>query len=135
MHQALIAFADLASTGKKIAVLGDMLELGKYSADEHKKLASLLNHTANYVFTVGIRTKKIIQELLDMGFDEEHLLSFDDSAEAGLELIKFLEPGDIVLVKGSQVMRMERVIEIIMKHPQDMEKLLVRQEKEWKDRD
>ncbi len=135
MQDAILSFTSIASSGKKIAVIGDMLELGRYSAEEHKKIAPLLNYSVSYVLTVGIRARRVAQELLSLGFDESHVMSFDDSEEAGIELSKLLEPGDVVLVKGSQAMRMERVVEIVMRHPEDMEKLLVRQERHWKARD
>ena len=45
-----------------------------------------------------------------------------------------MEPGDIVLVKGSQGVRMERAMEEIIAHPEDKANLLVRQDKEWSNR-
>ena len=42
-----------------------------------------------------------------------------------------MKEGDLILIKGSQSMRMEKIVEEIMAHPEEKEKLLVRQEKEW----
>lgn len=131
MAEALLVFKDISSSGKKIVVFGDMLELGKYSADEHKKLASLMINGVTNVITVGIRTRKTAEELLSLGFPELNLISVDTSLEAGKELERILETRDIVLVKGSQGVRMEKVVEEVMRHPENKGKLLVRQEIEW----
>ena len=134
MSEALFVFGRLTSTKKKIAVLGDMFELGKYSSDEHRKIAILLKDTVSNVICVGLRMRKLGEELLSLGFKESCIISVDSSEEAGKELQKILEVGDMVLVKGSQTMRMEKVVEEVMRHPEDKEKLLVRQEKEWLER-
>ena len=59
------------------------------------------------------------------------VLHFNNPMEAGLALQEILEEGDIVLVKGSQGMRMEKVVEEVMAEPGEKEKLLVRQELNW----
>jgi len=135
MSQAVDVFSQMNVSGRKIAVVGDMLELGRYSADAHRAVGRELFEFASYVFCVGIRSRKMVNELLSLGFDESHIFSFDTSERAGLELQNLLLPGDLVLVKGSQAMRMERVVEEIMRHPKDADKLLVRQEPEWLERD
>ena len=62
---------------------------------------------------------------------EKNIFQFEDSRDAGKFLESILEKGDLILVKGSQASRMERVVEEIMAHPEEKERLLVRQEKEW----
>ncbi len=131
MSQAISAFEKIKSRGKKIAVLGDMLELGKYSAEEHRKLAGLLKDKVSNVICLGLRMQKLGEELVDIGFNQSNVISVGSSEEAGKELQRILEAGDIVLIKGSQAMRMEKIVEEVMRHPEDREKLLVRQEKEW----
>jgi hypothetical protein len=61
-------------------------------------------------------------------------LQYEDSAKAGAELQNMLQSGDIVLVKGSQSVRMERVVKEIMAEPERAKDLLVRQDREWKKR-
>ncbi len=134
ISQALSVFEKVVCAGRKIVVLGDMLELGKYSADEHRKLASQIKNIASNVICVGLRMKKLSEELLNLGFNESGIISTDTSREAGLELQNLLGIGDVVLVKGSQTMRMERVVEEVMRHPEDKNKVLVRQEPEWLNR-
>ena len=112
-------------------MIGDMLELGKHSVDEHRKVAGLLNGKVEKLICVGIRARKISEELLNLGFSEANILSVDTAEEAGRELQQMLSEGDLVLVKGSQAMRMERVVEEVMAKPQDRKRVLVRQEEEW----
>lgn len=134
LSHAISVFGDIKAKGKKFAVIGDMMELGKYSAESHRQVAEMLKGKADMVVCVGIRARKICEELLNLGFNESNILSFDTSEEAGKHLQNLLSPGDLVLVKGSQAMRMERVVEEIMRWPNDKEKVLVRQEEEWKGR-
>jgi UDP-N-acetylmuramoyl-tripeptide--D-alanyl-D-alanine ligase len=118
---------------RKIAVLGDMLELGKFSIDEHKKLGKLAGECADILITIGQRSQYAAETARAVGLTEVY--EFGDSREAGKFVRGILKQGDIVLVKGSQGVRAERVVEAVMKHPEDKEKLLVRQDKEWVQRD
>ncbi|MFA6338919.1 MAG: Mur ligase family protein [Candidatus Paceibacterota bacterium] len=131
MEEAVLTLKSLNVSGKKIAVFGDMLEIGKYSTEAHKEIGMLASDSANILFTVGLRARSIAEGALDNGMDEKNIYQFDNSREAGKFLEQMLGAGDVVLVKGSQGMRMERVVEEVMEHPEDKEKLLVRQEKEW----
>jgi UDP-N-acetylmuramoyl-tripeptide--D-alanyl-D-alanine ligase len=133
-RQALNALSRIETNGRKIAVMGDMLELGRFSADEHKSLAGPIKSAASFAVCVGIRARRTGEELLSLGFPQESLACFDTSLEAGEFLKNEIKNGDIVLVKGSQNMRMERTVEAIMRHPEDKEKFLVRQEPEWLER-
>jgi UDP-N-acetylmuramoyl-tripeptide--D-alanyl-D-alanine ligase len=133
LSQALDVISQLKISGRKILVIGDMLELGKYSAEEHRKSAHKMKEIADFVICVGIRARLIADELLILGFPELKIIQTDMSEEAGIELQKIIEEGDVILIKGSQDMRMEKIVEEVMHHPQDKEKLLVRQEPDWQD--
>ena len=61
----------------------------------------------------------------------ESISSYSSSVEAGEALVNVIKTGDIVLIKGSQSVRMERVTKILMNDPARATELLVRQEKEW----
>ena len=63
---------------------------------------------------------------------KENIFNFSTSKEATQTIKNLIEEGDLILVKGSQGMRMERIVEEIMAHPEDAEKLLVRQDEYWK---
>ena len=134
MHAAIDVLKDLPAK-RKIVVLGDMLEIGKFTIQAHQKAGDQVKEVADIVITCGPRAKFIAQELLDHGFAPGKVISVSDSREAGLELEKIIEPGDLILVKGSQAMRMERVVEEIMARPEKKSELLVRQEPEWLNRE
>ncbi|MBI2476119.1 MAG: UDP-N-acetylmuramoyl-tripeptide--D-alanyl-D-alanine ligase [Candidatus Taylorbacteria bacterium] len=122
---------DAKSQGKKIAVLGDMLELGKYSAKAHEKAGEEAAAAAGLLVTVGLRARDIAMGALDNGLDEKNIFQFEDATEAGKFVEEIMRERDIVLVKGSQGMRLEKIVEEIMAYPKDKEKLLVRQGPEW----
>jgi len=119
---------------RKIAVLGDMMELGKYTIDEHKKIGRILKGKVDMIFTVGPRSKFSADEARAVGFKPENIFVFSTADEAKAVLRDKIKEGDLILVKGSQSMRMEKVVEEIMARPEEKRKLLVRQEKEWLNR-
>jgi len=131
VHAALDTLEELPATGRKIAVLGDMLELGKYTVEAHKAIADRVIKVANIIFAVGLRAKFIGEEAKSQGFSSDNIFEFSTSQEAGRVLQEIMKEGDLILIKGSQGMRMEKITEETMAHPEDKEKLLVRQEKEW----
>ena len=65
---------------------------------------------------------------------KQQIFSFNDSDEAKNEIELMLREGDVVLIKGSQSIRTEKIVEEIMRHPDKKEKLLVRQDSEWLNR-
>lgn len=119
---------------RRIAVLGDMLELGRLSVMEHRKVGAHAAKTADVLVTVGFRARDIAQGALDAGMRDEQIFQYEDSTRAGRELQNMLQPGDCILVKGSQSTRMERVVEDIMLEPERAGELLVRQDEEWRRR-
>lgn len=131
MEEALNALAQVSVSGRKIAVLGDMMELGHYSVDEHKKTGQKVAEFCDLLVTVGVRARHIAEGALIGGMNEKQIRQYDDATQAGKELEPILKEGDIVLIKGSQSVRMEKAVEEIMAHPEQKKKLLVRQEKEW----
>jgi UDP-N-acetylmuramoyl-tripeptide--D-alanyl-D-alanine ligase len=112
--------------GRRIAVLGDMLELGRYSVMEHERIGALARDCADIVVAVGIRSRTCASA---NGMAE--VLFFENSRIAAQSLPKTIQNGDVILVKGSQSIRMERIVEALLADPADSVKL-VRQEREWK---
>jgi UDP-N-acetylmuramoyl-tripeptide--D-alanyl-D-alanine ligase len=120
--------------GRAIAVLADMLELGRVSVAEHRKIGELAAKRCDLLLTVGFRSHDTAQGALDGGMKDEQILQFEDSQKAGEELQNLLRPGDVVLAKGSQSMRVERAVEEVMSEPMRASELLVRQDAQWKRR-
>jgi UDP-N-acetylmuramoyl-tripeptide--D-alanyl-D-alanine ligase len=131
---ALATLKELECSGSKIVALGDMMELGQYSAEEHRKVGREVLGVADVLITVGQRSRATADEAIKTGFNAECVHSFDTSVEAGEFLEKMVKPFDIILVKGSQSIRMERIVKMLMKDSSKAESLLVRQEKEWLDK-
>ncbi len=131
VYEALATLLLLKSGGRKIAVLGDMMELGQYSLNEHKNVGEVAAKSADILVTVGVRSRGTADAALDADMDENNVLQFETSREAGKYLESVIGAGDIILVKGSQSMRMERVVEEIMRNPEQKDKILVRQDKQW----
>lgn len=130
-HAALDVLGDLGEK-RKIAVLGDMLEIGKYTIEAHKALGQKAKNVADILMTVGLRSKFASDEALALGMEKDKVYNFSTSKEALQTVKNLIEEGDLVLIKGSQGMRTERIVEEIMAHPEDAEKLLVRQDEYWK---
>lgn len=132
-HAALDTFNHIVAKGRKIAILGDMLELGKFTIGEHTKLGTAAAFL-DLLIVVGPRAKYVAEGALNGGLSEKNIIELDDAQSAGKYLEHILHDGDLVLIKSSQVMRMERAVLEIMEHPEYAQKLLVRQEEEWKGR-
>jgi UDP-N-acetylmuramoyl-tripeptide--D-alanyl-D-alanine ligase len=131
-ESALQALQGIKYAGRKIAVLGDMLELGQYSAEQHKQIGERVSQTAHVLFTVGVRARGIAEGALAAGMNEANIFQYDSVLRAGQELQTFLKSGDVVLVKASQGIRAERIIEEVMHAPDQASELLVRQDASWK---
>lgn len=119
---------------KKIAVIGNMNELGERSREEHRKIADYLDSTwLDELVAVGELAHIIAAECLKKGFSKAKIKILQDSAEAGHYLLsKNLKKGDVILFKGSQNrVRLERAVKMLMAHPEQAKKLLCRQEPEW----
>lgn len=130
---ALEALREIGHAKRKIAILGDMLELGRFSADAHRKIGEEVSRCASLLRTVGLRAKGIASGALQIGMLESKVGSYEQSEldRASREIAEELKPGDIVLVKGSQSMRMEKIVQALMAHPEEAKGLLVRQDAEW----
>ena len=138
-QQALKTLGDVtpAEGGRRIAVLGDMLELGEFSAGEHRLLGERAASVADLILTVGIRARGAAEEALNAGLSREQVVSFDDAVSAGEFLAKEIRTGDVVLLKGSQGVRLEKAVAQILSPevtPEERAELLVRQDEEWQKR-
>lgn len=131
---ALAALREVTHAKRKIAVLGDMLELGRFSQREHERIGELVPGAADMLVTIGIRSQKTAEAALEHGLSEKFILQYEESVKAGKELQNLIAPGDVILVKGSQGIRAERVVEELMAEPERARELLVRQDDAWQER-
>lgn len=117
---------------KKFAVLGDMLELGRESVERHKEIGKKVKSVGvDILITVGERSRDINHGANEAGMKSDNIFHFSNSDEAGLFVQERIKEGDLIFVKGSQGMRMEKVVKEIMAEPLRAEELLVRQGNEW----
>jgi len=131
LESALLTLKDLRGFQRKIVVAGDMLELGQFSSREHERIGELAASCCDVLFTVGVRARKIAEGALENGLSEKVIFQYDEADRAGKELQNYMQPGDVVLVKASQGMRAERIVEEIMGDPDRSGELLVRQSEMW----
>ncbi|MDO8564534.1 MAG: Mur ligase family protein [bacterium] len=132
VSEGLRTLAGLKSSGRKIAVLGDMAELGAHSADEHVKAGALVAKSAGELIAVGEFALQYVLGAQEAGMGKEHIMLCQNSREAGETLAEMLAKGDVALIKGSARMHMERTVEKVMAQPERAKELLVRQEKSWR---
>lgn len=117
------------------AVLGDMAELGSDTESGHAAVGQrIVERGISGLITVGERARMIAQVARQGGMDPHMIFSFAKAREAGQFLQERLQVGDVFLVKGSQIMRMERVVRELLADPLSAETELVRQGPEWQDR-
>ncbi|MCL5733663.1 MAG: UDP-N-acetylmuramoyl-tripeptide--D-alanyl-D-alanine ligase [Patescibacteria group bacterium] len=112
MHAALDTLKTLEAK-RKIAVLGDMLEIGKYSLEAHEKLGRLAYGIIDVLFTVGPRAKFIAGAAIDAGMKKDKVFIFDTADEAKLKVREIIKKGDIVLIKASHAIGIDKVVEEI----------------------
>ena len=96
--------------GRKIAVLGDMLELGDYEREGHEKVGMRALEVADVLITVGPRGRIIGEAALRWGMPAGRVHVVEESAEAVALLEQMVTGGDVILVKGSRAMQMEEIV-------------------------
>ena len=97
-------------SGRKIAVLGDMLELGDFEEEGHRKVGRRAVDVVSVLVAVGPRGRTIGQEALACGMAKREVLIVEDNEQAIAHLRQIIGQGDIVLVKGSRGMQMEEIV-------------------------
>ncbi len=96
--------------GRKIAVLGDMLELGAYEEEGHRKVGRRALDVVAVLITVGERGRLIAEAALAWGMEAEKVIIEADNERVIARLCEIVAPGDIILVKGSRGMKMEEIV-------------------------
>lgn len=101
---------------RKIAVLGDMLEMGEWAEEAHTLVGRyVVENKVEMLVTVGKNSIKIAEGAINAGMERENVYSFESNDEVSEFLDKLVLNGDIVLVKGSRGMKLETVVEHLIK--------------------
>jgi len=111
------------------------MELGKFTKEEHEKIGEIIVPIADILVTVGVRARFIAESAIENKFPQKEIYIFDSSKTAAKFLEGIIEKGDLVLIKGSQAIRLERVVVSIMANQDLKYDLVCRQEKEWRDKE
>ncbi len=110
MESSLSVLGGMTADGRKIAVLGDMLELGEMSAELHASVAEYVAKNAEVCFLYGSEMRHCANALREMDFEVYHS---EDKADITAQLLDYIKDGDVLLFKGSRGMRMEEIAEKI----------------------
>ena len=111
MHAALTTLSALDVAGKRVAVLGDMGELGSFAEDLHRRVGTLCaSVNLDLLVCVGDLARFIAEAAVDAGFDPEAVTCTDTNQQALAYLAPRLKAGDTVLVKASHFMRFDEIV-------------------------
>ena len=100
---------------RKIAVLGDVIGIGKYTIEAHETIGEKVSECADLLFTIGPRAKFIARGALEKGMPQEKIFQFDTIQEAIQSLREEISQGDLILVDGSREMQMQKIVNALKK--------------------
>ena len=103
-----------ARKGRRIAVLGDMLELGVCTQAEHYRIGRISAENADLLFAFGPNADRVASGALTGGMPRENIGSYTDRDALTAELKRAARPGDVLLFKGSRGMRMEQILDAFL---------------------
>jgi len=122
----LLATINLPESSRRWAILGDMLELGSESKEEHHRLGKeLVKKNIDGLITVGARAREFGRGACDNGMSEEKIWHFGATDEAGRFAQLRIKSGDLILIKASRGMHFEEITRELMAEPLKAEELLV----------
>ena len=110
MEAALCVLRERRCSGKRIAVLGDMLELGNRAMAEHYRVGRLAAEAADVIMAYGKHSERIITGAVTGGMNPKCAIHYDDQTEMAQALCRAAKQGDVLLFKGSRGIKMERVM-------------------------
>ncbi len=118
--------------GKKIAILGDMLQLGAYEEEGHLHVGRRAAHVVDLLVTKGDRALLMARGAHEEGLERDRILITYRTEDAVGSIANMIDSGDVLLVKGALESRMEDVVEKLLADPSGAESVLVRQSPAWK---
>jgi UDP-N-acetylmuramoyl-tripeptide--D-alanyl-D-alanine ligase len=113
LGRALTLMSEADVSGRRIAVIGDMLELGDKELDYHRDAGRGVPNTIHTVIGVGKRSRALLDGAREAGFSDDKLHHFDDAQSAGEFLKTFIRSGDLVLIKASRGIGLDRTVNML----------------------
>ena len=114
--KAALQYLGKINTNKKIAVLGDMLELGDFSVDLHEKVGiEVKKNNIDILITVGNLAKNIAKKVIEEGMQKENVYMCNTNKEAASLVNKLAKKSDAVLLKASNSMNFQEIFNLIIK--------------------
>jgi UDP-N-acetylmuramoyl-tripeptide--D-alanyl-D-alanine ligase len=110
LSRALALLEQADARGRRIAVIGDMLELGERELDYHAEAGRSVPKSIDVVVGVGKRSRAFLDGAKQAGFANDRLHHFDDAAGAAEFLKSFIKDGDLVLIKASRGIGLDKVV-------------------------
>lgn len=115
MIEAIEILGKVPGFKRKIAALGDVSGVGKYTIEAHERIGEIVKRNVDILFTFGPKAKFIGKGAFEKGMEESKVFSFD-KIEDGIEKLKeTIRSGDLVLVDGSKEMKMSEIVDKIRK--------------------
>jgi UDP-N-acetylmuramoyl-tripeptide--D-alanyl-D-alanine ligase len=96
--------------GRRVAILGDMLELGPYEQSGHESVGQAAAKAADALILVGERSQVTARAAIKAGLPESKVTWYPDAQSAAVPAAEYIQPGDSVLIKGSNSMRMNKIM-------------------------
>jgi UDP-N-acetylmuramoyl-tripeptide--D-alanyl-D-alanine ligase len=132
---AIDTLANLKVTGMRIAILGDMRELGVATDREHGRIGALCARKGiNRLIAIGDNAQTLADAAIEVGMKPEAVSVFAHVDDALEQIANLPGEHDVVLLKGSQGVRIERATKALMERPAEAPSLLVRQDSAWNKR-
>lgn len=113
VSRALTLLQQADVKGRRIAVIGDMLELGEKELEYHAETGRAIPKDVDVVIGVGKRSKSLLDGAREAGFAADKVHHFDDAEAAGRFLTDFIRPGDLVLIKASRGIGLDRTVAML----------------------
>lgn len=113
MRASIDVLCDMPCEGRRVAVLGDMFELGENEVQYHREIGEfLLDKPIDEVVVLGTLSQHI-KEVLEHGDTSIKVYTFSDNEEAAIYLVATLRPEDVVLIKASNGMNLKEIVDIL----------------------
>ena len=112
--RAALEYVSKVDANKKIAVLGDVLELGEFSKQMHENIGEeVVKNNIDILITVGEEAKNISSKAIELGMNKESIYHIESNDKAANLIKQIAKQGDIVLVKASNGMHFDEIVSFI----------------------